>query len=353
MTSLQMRVYQTYEIEEMVSQIEVQAPYLLDRYFGRTRSFDTETIEWDVMDRGRRIAPFVSPLTPGRVMRRPGSRVMQFKPAYIKLLKLIRPTDTFTRMPGEAYGGQMTPQQRMDRILAETIQTHMEATDTRLEWMAASALVNGSITVSGEDYPTVVVNFGRDPSLQVTLTGAAMWSAPTTADPIQDFENMALLVRHKSRGSVVQDFIMNGVTWGLLRTIIGTQAKVQALYNVFWRVVPPSTFDLGPRRDVQAEYVGRISDRFNLIVYDGFYHDDNGVEQKLIPDNKVIAVASAGVEGTRYHGAIMDIEAQMQPRDFFVKTWLEKNPSGLNVLSQSAPLVAPRRPNATGVLTVA
>jgi len=110
---------------------------------------------------------------------------------------------------------------------------------------------------------------------------------------------------------------------------------------------------LGPRRDVQAEYVGRLSDRFNLIVYDGFYHDDNGAEQKLIPDNKVLAVAANGVEGVRYQGAVLDLEAQMQPRDFFVKTWLEKNPSGLNVLSQTAPLVAPRRPNASGVMTVA
>jgi len=353
MPTAQLRMYQTYEVEEIVQQIEVQAPYLLDRYFGRVRSFDTEMIEFDIIDRGRRIAPFVSPLTPGRVMRRPGSRVMQFKPAYIKLLKLIRPTDTFSRMPGEPYGGAMSPQQRMDRILAETIQMHMEATDTRLEWMASSALVNGSITVSGEDYPTVVVNFGRDPALTVTLSGGSLWSAPTTADPVSDFENLALLVRHKSRGAVVQDFIMNGVTWGLLRTIISTSTKVQQLYNVFYRVVPPSEFDLGPRRDVQAEYVGRISDRFNLIVYDGFYHDDNGAEQKLVPDNKVIAVASAGIEGTRYQGAILDLEAQMQPRDFFVKTWLEKNPSGLQVLSQSAPLVAPRRPNASGIMTVA
>lgn len=347
------RAYQTYEVDEIVTQIESQPPYLLDRYFGRTKSFDTETIEWDVVDRGRRIAPFVSPLTPGRVMRRPGSRIMQFKPAYIKLLKLIRPTDTFTRMPGEPYGGAMSPQARMDRLLAETIQMHMEATDTRLEWMAAQSMVNGSITVSGEDYPTVIVNFGRDPALVVTLSGGALWSNPTTADPISDFETIALLVRHKSRGAVVQDFIMNGVTWGLLRTIIGTQDKIKNLYSVFQRVVPISTYDLGPRRDVLAEYVGRISDRFNLIVYDGFYHDDNGVEQKLIPDNRVIAVASSGLEGTRYHGAILDIEAQMQPRDFFVKTWLEKNPSGLQVLSQSAPLVAPRRPNATGVLIVA
>ena len=44
MPTAQLRMYQTYEVEEIVQQIEVQAPYLLDRYFGRVRSFDTEMI---------------------------------------------------------------------------------------------------------------------------------------------------------------------------------------------------------------------------------------------------------------------------------------------------------------------
>lgn len=348
-----LRQYATYEVDEIVRNIEVQPPYLIDRYFGRTRSFDTETIEFDIIDRGRRIAPFVSPLTPGRVPRRPGSRLMQFKPAYIKLLNMIRPQDTFTRLPGEAYGGTMSPQARADRILAEYIEMHQGMIDVRMEWMAAQGMVAGSITVSGEDYPTSVVNFGRDPALSVTLTGGALWSAPTTADPISDFETMALLVRRKSRGSIVTDAIMNGVTWGLLRKIILTRTDIQPLYSTFQRIVPGSSFDLGPRVNISAEYVGRISDRFNIIVYDGFYHDDNGAEQVFLPNNKVLFVASNGLEGTKYQGAILDLDANMEPRDIFVKTWMDKNPSGLQVLTQTAPLVAARRPNCVGVLTVA
>jgi hypothetical protein len=347
-----LRAYQTYEVDEMVSNIEVQAPYLLDSYFPRMKSFDTETIEFDVIDRGRRIAPFVSPLTPGRVMRRPGSRIMQFKPAYIKLLKLIRPTDTFTRMPGEAYGGSMSPQARMDRIFAETVKMHMEARDTRLEWMAAQALFTGQIVISGEDYPTVTVNFSRDPALNVALSGTALWTAPTTAKPMDDIEAMAFLVRKKSRGAVATELLMNGYTWSLLRTILMTDPNLYKLYSTIHRVRPDSEFDLGPRSDVAAEGVGSLSGRFSITVYDGFYHDDNGVEQIFIPNGKVAVIARAGLEGTQYRGAIMDIEAQMEPRDYFVKTWLEKNPSGMQVLSQSAPLVAPRRPNCVGILTV-
>lgn len=347
------RQYATYEVDEIVQNIEVQAPWMLGRYFTRSKSFDSEQIEFDVVDRGRRIAPFVSPLTAGRVPRRPGARVMAFKPAYVKLLNLIRPTETFTRLPGEAYGGSMSPQARMDRLVAEYIQMHMEMRDTRLEWMATQAMVFGSILISGENYPTTTVNFARDPSLVVTLSGGALWSAPTTADPVDDIENLSLLIRRKSRGAIANEVVMNGHTWSLLRTIISTRTDIKNLYTTFQRVAPTSTFDLGPRNDVQAELVGRFSDRFDLIVYDGFYHDDSGAEQNFIPDNKVLLVAGNGLEGTRYNGAILDIEANIEPRDYFVKTWLEKNPSGLNLLSQSAPLVAPRRPNCVGVLNVA
>lgn len=346
-----LRAYQTYEVDSVVENIEVQPPFLLGRYFPRMKSFDTEQIEFDVIDRGRRIAPFVSPLTPGRVMRRPGYRTMSFKPAYIKLLKLIRPTDTFTRMPGEQYGGSMSPMARLDRIFAETVKMHREAVDTRLEWMAAQALVNGQIVISGEDYPTVTVSFSRDPGVSVALSGAALWTAPTTADPMADIENIAMLVRRKSRGSVVTELLMNGYTWSLLRKIITSNADINKVYSTFQRVNPTSTFDLGPRNDIQAEWVGNFSGRFNLVVYDGFYHDDNGAEQIFIPNGKVLAIAN-GLEGTQYRGAIMDIEASIEPRDYFVKTWIEKNPSGMQVLSQTAPLVAPRRPNCVGVLTV-
>jgi uncharacterized membrane protein len=45
----------------------------------------------------------------------------------------------------------------------------------RLEWMAASALVSGTVTVAGEGYETKVVDFGRSPDLTITLSGSDKW----------------------------------------------------------------------------------------------------------------------------------------------------------------------------------
>jgi hypothetical protein len=35
----------------------------------------------------------------------------------------------------------------------------------RLEWMAAQALVNGTVTITGDGFPTTLVDFGRDSAL--------------------------------------------------------------------------------------------------------------------------------------------------------------------------------------------
>lgn len=347
------REYATWEVDELVRYVETQPGFLVGRFFNRVKSFQTESIEFDIIDKGRRIAPFVSPFVQGRVMRDEGYRTMQFKPAYIKLADLIRPQDTFTRRQGEPYGGNLTPQARMDRMLADVIERHQLGIDLRKEWMAAQALVYGSVTIAGESYPTSVVDFGRDAALSVTLSGGARWNQ-TTADIVTDIENMASLVRRKSRGTIVSDIIMNGVTWSYMRARIKDDLILKKLFDTQLNVAPTSTVDIGPRNgNTDAEQVGSLSGRFKIWVYDGFYNDENFGEVAFIPDNKVIFISNAGVEGTQYQGAIMDVEANMEPRDVFTKTKMEFDPSALRVLTQSAPLVAPRRANASGVLTVA
>jgi hypothetical protein len=68
--------------------------------------------------------------------------------------------------------------------------------------------------------------------------------------------------------------------------------------------------------------------------------------KKFLPDGEII-MASRQIEGVRHFGAIQDLEAGIQPREFFVKSWEEKDPSVRYILGQSAPLIAPYRANGT------
>ncbi|CAO3406313.1 Type II secretory pathway, pullulanase PulA and related Glycosidase [Azospirillum largimobile] len=62
--------------------------------------------------------------------------------------------------------------------------------------------------------------------------------------------------------------------------------------------------------------------------------------------------ATGAMEGIQAHGAILDPRAGYQALEVFPKSWIEENPGRRMLLSQSAPLVYPRRPNACMCATV-
>ena len=349
--TIQLSRYETWELDAMVEQLERPNPWLLRTFFGRSKFFDTKQIEFDIVDRGRRMAPFVAPTVAGKPMVREGYRTRTLTPAYIKPTALVRPGEAFTRLPGEgAYGGVMTPKQRFDKIVAEYLALHEDMIDNRLEWMAAQTLVNGAITISGESYPTVTVDFGRDPSLHVTLTGGATWDQSTSA-PLEDIENASLNVRQISKGAIVTDLVMSGSAWNLLKR----NQEITDLIDIRFRrdLNGATSIDGGPRTNLnEPVYVGTLQGRIDMWVYDSYDLDDTGAPQPYIPANTVIGIATGALEGTQYYGAILDLDAEIQARRSFSKSKVLFNPSGLELVTQSGPLLAPRRPNAMFVLTV-
>ena len=72
------------------------------------------------------------------------------------------------RSPGEPIGGNMSPADRQRALVALDMQDQLNMLNRRLEVMAGQVLVTGMATISGDKYPTVVVNFGRDPNNSVT-----------------------------------------------------------------------------------------------------------------------------------------------------------------------------------------
>lgn len=343
--------YETWELDAMVAQIERPNPWLLRTFFKRSKFFESKQIEFDIVDRGRRLAPFVAPEVAGKPMVREGYRTRTLTPAYIKPTALVKPDQAFTRLAGEgAYGGVLSPKQRFDAIVSEFLALHEEMIDNRLEWMSAQALVTGGITISGESYPKTHVDFGRDPSLTVVLTGGATWDQ-STSNPLQDIETNALNVRHISKGAVVTDLVMDGGAWNLLKK----NAGISDLIDIRFRrdVNGTSAIDGGPRTTLnEAVYVGTLQGRIDLWVYDSYYQDDTGTDQPYIPANTVLGIAGNALEGTQYFGAIIDLDAEIAARRSFTKSKVLFNPSGLELITQSGPLVAPKRPNAMFVLTV-
>jgi hypothetical protein len=281
-----------------------------------------------------------------------GYRTFAMKPAYIKLSDTAFPTEAFTRMAGEEYGGDKTPMDRIDQITAEQIATHKEMIETRLEKMASEVLFDAKLTIVDDDYPEAIVDFERDVNNSITVGNA--WGT-AGATPEDDIQQLSLQINKSSRGAKVTDLIMSGNTADKLKSNQG----IRDLVNRDFNLSPGTTgFEFAKNRvDHDVTYIGRLAGKWDLWSYDGYFEDDTGQSVPFIPDDKVLFVANggpnSGIMGHRYNGAILDLEAGLTPKEIFVKSQVSFDPSGVEVVTQTAPLIAMKRPNASGVLTTA
>ncbi|HSH29731.1 MAG TPA: major capsid protein, partial [Thiohalobacter sp.] len=177
-----------FETRTMLQALREKKPprtFLLDSFFRNVDTYATEAVDVDIRKGKRKLAPFVSPLHEGKVVKRDGYTTEVFKPPYLKPKRPTRAHNFLRRIPGEsAYTGSITPQQRAaaerDKDIAELTMSIVR----REEWMAAQALTTGQVVVSGEGVEAVV-DFQFDVSQTVTLGGADVWTN-ANSDPIND-----------------------------------------------------------------------------------------------------------------------------------------------------------------------
>ena len=122
------------------------------------------------------MSPFVSPLVEGKLVEQRRVQTNQFKPAYIKDKRAPDLRKPVRRAIGEQIGGTLTGAEREAANVELEMTDQLDMLDRRLEWMAAQALINGTVTITGEGFPTVVVDYGRDATLTVAKTSTGKWT---------------------------------------------------------------------------------------------------------------------------------------------------------------------------------
>lgn len=338
-------VFSTHALNRVLSYLDQPASHLLDAYFPMVQESDTEEIHFDITEGKPRITPFVSPLVEGKVVEDHGYSTKTFKPAYAKDKRRFRPNQPLKRIAGEAIGGNLTPMRRRELQIQMSMEDQLEMLTRREEVMASEALRTGQITVSGDGYPTVVVNFGRDAVLTVTLTSTARWGEAGVI-PLDDIEDWAALIQDKS-GAVSTVVTMDPKAWQLFKASLGAK-------ELDYRRGTDNTINIDPvafgQGQAKARYKGSMSE-FDFWVYQDSYVDDAGVTQKMMPDHTVI-IGGPQIEGTRAYGVIQDEKVNFEATRYFIKSWLEEDPAIRWMLLQSAPLVVPYRINATFCATV-
>lgn len=317
------------------------------KWFGQELNSTSEKIMFDEIDTNEyRLAPFVAPNVQGRVIRSKGFSTRSFRPAYVKPKHVVDPSRTITRRAGERLLGELTPQQRMDAIIADNMRVERLMIENRWEWMACRALVDGQVTVSGEDYPTVTVDFNRDPRLTAILTGAAKWdqATATVLESIRKLRQLSFLLSR----APVNDFVFGLDAWSAfiqpnhpdVRDLLNNQRNGNdSLFNA-------NNLADGSPFNYQGQIVGSGGvGKMRLWTYSNYYEDmDTGNAIPYLDAGTVVGLGGA-IQGIRAYGAILDKRAGLQPLSMFPKMWDEEDPSVTYTLTQSAPLMVPARPN--------
>ena len=125
-------IYSTHVLAGVIRESKPTLPGFWLNFVSRVYNSDVAEIHFDrVGGLSRKVAPYVMPTVAGKVQRHGGYQTEKFTPAYVKISDTIDPSRTLTRRPGEAYGGQMSPMQRRDALLAEYLQEQRDAVERR------------------------------------------------------------------------------------------------------------------------------------------------------------------------------------------------------------------------------
>jgi len=345
-------IYDTVSLVGLVPNLMTSQNWLLDRFFPNVETSEDEFVAIDVDVGLRRMAPFCSPLVEGKLVESRRYQTDKFKPAYIKDKRAPDLRKPIRRQIGERIGGEFTAAEREMLNIQFEMSDQIDVLNRRLEWMGASALSTGTVTIKGEGFPTTVVDFGRDPALTVALSGSDKWptslaAGATNTQPSDDIEIWQTLVLQKS-GAAPTDLVFTNKSWRAFR--LDTTIKDNAI--VFPALSPfGNQIDAGARVEKGAVYKGRWG-QFDLWLYNDWFIDpDTGVETPMLADGSVI-MSGADLMGTRAFGAILDPEFNYGPMAYAPKSWTEKDPAQRFLMMQSSPIVIPSRVNAALCATV-
>lgn len=348
------QIYSTRTLRGVIRDNEQMKPpsnYWLSLCFPNLINFTDEYVDFSKLTDQRKLAPFVVPTAQGKPIYSAAERLTRVKPAYVKpkdpvsATRLIQKTAGFGELNSET---NMSPGQRYDAIIADILRQHRRAIERRWEWMASKAILDASVTLEGEDYPTTVVDFERDANHTVVKTAGNFWG-DAGVSILDDVESWKSLCRGAKYGGPTNRLTVGTDVWDVMRK----DTEIRELLTTDFAPAQKGGLDLnlGIREGLDVEYVGRLSGTTDVWVYSDYYHDESGAQVPFM-SSKDVCLTGPSVAGVRCFGAIQDIGAGIESSDMFPKMWNQEDPSATFVMTQSAPLMVPVNPNNTLKATV-
>ena len=329
------------------------------QYFTNQFTSNDEYIDFEKLPvLAKKLAPFAMPLARGGAIYTDTGKTFRFKPAYIKVEDSIDPLMPLTKRVGidNSMLDQVTldPMQRLALIKAQITAQHIASIERRWEWLAARAIIDGQVTISGRDYTTTVVNFQRAAGHSVTLTSGNRWgdSGVSIVDSIQGWLDT---MNNAEFGALPTRLVMGQGVWNVLRKDAEFKEHLNTDYRNPMMTIERGLVSGGPNGgkmfQVGVMNVGGAGGAtIELWVNNETFEDPaTGLQARYLPTNQLVLLGPPdSVMGYRCFGRIIDRAAQYQPFPIFPANWLEgNNPQVEYIGHTSSPLMVPIAPNAT------
>lgn len=337
--------YDTRELVGVMRQSLPPTTFFLATFFKQTKVSMAKTVEIDIIKGKRKVAPYCRPISEGKIMDNMGFSTNFYQPPYMKPRKTLSPSDLGKRLPGNTiYDVGMDPASIASSAVGTKLAELDQAITFAEEIQASQALQTGKITITGDGYDNVQIDFLMNSTHLPVLSGADRWNQ-TTGTPLED---------------------LTGWQRDLILTDSALQADVAIFGSNAWVDFKAREFGVGKTFDMTRVdngqivpnklpegviYLGYLKEQgVDMYLYNGMYEDGNGDTQPLMDPNKVL-LGSTSAMCIRHYGMIEDFEAPGMLKRF-PKSWITKNPSVLHILLQSAPLMAIHQPDAFVCATV-
>lgn len=332
--------HNTLSSEELIGLVEFTKPkpfFMLENFFTETYVSQADKISFDEVFNNVVIAPFVTPVSDGKSVVRGGYTVRDFTPAYIKLDESINIQTVAGRAPGQPINAPTNRLSNLEKAVVDILGGHRESVFTRLEWMAWQYAIAGGYTVSGDEYTPRILDFGRNAGNTVTLSGGALWSAPTTAKPVDDFESWSAIMLGAKRGMAGTHVIMRSAQWLQLRNC----AQFKEAYSLYQPTGGPLP-NISPVTAAYVVYRGMVG-QFHLWTCDTSYIDENGAQQYFLPTGKVVMAADPGsMRCMRAFGRVQSLKHVREgdaPVDIYHNHYVSADGDQERIKTHSAPIV--------------
>lgn len=337
-------MFETREMLDKFEQIPPKKTYLRDTFFSNRVTSRTEKVDIDIVKGGRRMAPFVSPTLPGKIVDRNGYRTKTLEVPLVKPKMVTHAHELQHRMPGEAIYSDRTPADRANERLTLDMIELDDMITRREEWMCAQALFTGGVVITGEGV-NATVSYEIDAK---TLGAQAKWSAEGS-DPLADLKGYHRTIAQRCgmgptiaimASNVVDAFLKHA---GVLKTLDNLRVNRG-------QIDPQYYANLG------VTYYGFITEiGLDIFSYDEWYLDDSGVEQPMVPAGKLLLanptartmLAYGAITEAMENGQFVTYEESRVPT-----SWVERDPARRYLMLQSRPLPVPIMADAFQILTV-